>query len=156
MLLLMIFGSSSGLPTSDSSDKTLFTFSKANFGFINSLPLNLRLNLTLLFSAKNSLALVTLCIKSPSPMVEESLNSLSSLFLDLALAADSFFLSSYKNLLKSRILATGGFASSAIKTKSLSNSAAFCFASSSEISPKFSPVGPITLRVGALIFSLIL
>jgi hypothetical protein len=43
----------------------------------------------------------------------------------LALAADSFFLSSYKNLLKSRILATGGFASSAIKTKSFSKSDAF-------------------------------
>ena len=156
MLLLTTFGSSSGLPTSDNSDNTLFTFSKANLGFKNSLPLSFRLNLTLLFSAKNSLALVTLCIRSPSPIVEDSLSSFSSLFLDLALAADSFFLSSYKNLLKSSILATGGFASSAIKTKSLSNSAAFCFASSSEIRPKFSPVGPITLRVGTLILSLIL
>jgi hypothetical protein len=55
--------------------------------------------------------------------------------LDLALAADSFFLSSYKNLLKSRILATGGVAVSTSKTKSRPSSSAFLRASAFEITP---------------------
>jgi hypothetical protein len=95
----------------------------------------LRTNLTLWFSAKNSLALLTLCCISPSPIPKERFNCLTSLFLDLALAADSFFLSSYKNLLKSRILATGGVAVSTNKTKSRPSSSAFFKASALVITP---------------------
>ena len=93
---------------------------------------------------------------SPSPIPKERLSCLTSLFLDLALVADSFFLSSYKNLLKSRILATGGLAVSTNKTKSRPSSSAFFKASDLEITPRFSTLDPITLSSWLLILSLIM
>jgi len=93
---------------------------------------------------------------SPSPIPNDRFSCFTSLFLDFALAADSLFLSSYKNLLKSRILATGGLAVSTNKTKSKPSSSAFFNASVLEITPKFSPFEPITLNSELLILSLII
>jgi hypothetical protein len=126
---------SSTLPTSSKSLITLLIFAIAKPWLLICLPLSFKTNLTRWFSAKNSLALLTLCCISPSPIPNERLSCLISLFLDLALAADSFFLSSYKNLLKSRILATGGVAVSTNKTKSRPSSSAFFKASALVITP---------------------
>jgi hypothetical protein len=120
----MIFGSLSGLPTSSKSLTTRLILANPSSGLANCLPLNFNTNLTLLLSAKNSLARLTLWLISPSPIPIERLSCLTSLLFDFALEADSFFLSSYKNLLKSIIFATGGVAVSTNKTKSNSSSSA--------------------------------